>query len=168
MAGTIKLWCKKAIDFFWNSWEKHNFITSLIFTIIPVVFYHFGYLSNIRENTGSIITYVTALVTINGVFLTLLITLKESPVFIRLKNSFPHLHDYLYKGLRKQILACIVFMIINIVIAVVGPDINITIAYSGILIWSYFMVNVSVGALYTLKIVTDLAVSEVEKRKPMR
>lgn len=129
--------------------------------------YYFGFLNNIRENTGSIITFAAGLITLNGVFLTLLVTLKGSPIFIRLKSLFPKLHDYLYYGLKKQIISCIYLILINLIISIVGEVDNFILVVTGIVLWSYFMVDVSIGALYNLKIVTDLAIKDVDLPKKM-
>ncbi|KUF29976.1 hypothetical protein [Lysinibacillus sp. F5] len=154
---------QKSFDY----WEKYPFSVKSLITILPVTLYYLGYMSAIRENTGSFIGYAAALITLNGVFLTLLVTLKASPIFERLKKYFPYLHDYLYTGLKKQIVSCIIFSMANLAIATVGPISNIWIIIPGIIIWSYLLVDVSLGALYTLKVVTDLAINDEDKRKPM-
>ncbi|MDX1700320.1 MAG: hypothetical protein R3250_06860 [Melioribacteraceae bacterium] len=150
-----------------DHWEKRPLIINLIFAILPVAMYYLGYLNNIRENTGSIITYAAALLTLNGVFLTLLVALKGSQVFQRLKKLFPKLHDYLFYGLKRQVSSCIYFSLVNIAISIVGPLDNSWIIGIGIIIWSYYLVDVSIGAVYNLKIVTDLAVKDVESKKTM-
>ena len=43
-------------------WEKYQFLCNLISSVFIVSLYYLGYLSNIRENTGSFISYGTALV----------------------------------------------------------------------------------------------------------
>jgi uncharacterized membrane protein len=148
-------------------WENHALIVNFLFALIPISMYYFGFLNNIRENTGSIITFAAGLITLNGVFLTLLVTLKGSPIFIRLKSLFPKLHDYLYYGLKKQIISCIYLILINLIISIVGEVDNFILVVTGIVLWSYFMVDVSIGALYNLKIVTDLAIKDVDLPKKM-
>lgn len=135
-------------------------IFNLMGSIILVILYYFGYLQNIRENSGSYISYGSALITLNGVFLTLLVTLKGSLIFIRLKQFFPKLHKYLYIGLKKQVISCIIFVLINLLIATVGPTNNLIIILFGIICWSFYLVDISIGALYNLRVVTNLTLDK--------
>ncbi|PGS41711.1 hypothetical protein COC58_12430 [Bacillus cereus] len=158
---------KTFVTFFWGVWESKRFFVNLLVSVLPITLYYFNYMSNIRENTGSFIAYAVGILTVDGVFLTLLVTLKSSPVMERLKNMFPKLHNFLYEELRKQIASCIYFILINLAIAVVGPISNIYVICAGIIFWSYYMVSITLGALFSLKAVMNLATSEVEKRKKM-
>lgn len=153
---------------FWDLWEIKGLYVSAVIAIIPLIIYSLGYIDLIRENAGNFITYASALVTINGVFLTLIVTLKQSRLFERLKKFFPHLYAYLYEGLKGQIKSCIIFIAINLIIAVAGPISNDSIALIGMYIWSYFFVSTFLGAFYTLKVVTNLASSEPEKRSVLK
>lgn len=152
---------------FFNLWEQSNLFVNIAVASPLILLYFLGSLDNIRESAGSIISYASALLTINGVFLTLLVTLKGSPVFVRLKRLFPKLHNYLYKGLKKQIISCIGLVLVNLLISIVGPTDNLFFIIPGIIIWSYLMIDVSIGALYNLKVVTDLATKEIDGQKPM-
>jgi len=158
---------KKQTKRFWDCWETKSWLVNFSLTSLPVILYYFGFLGGIRENTGSIITYAAALLTLNGVFLTLLVTLKGSPIFERLKKVFPVLHAYLYNGLKKQVQACIYFILINLGIGIAGEISNPIFSFMGVLVWSYFLIHISLGALYSLRVVTNLAASEPEERKPM-
>ncbi|KUF27511.1 hypothetical protein AMR94_23180 [Bacillus sp. G3(2015)] len=158
---------EKIVTFFWGAWESKRFIVNLLVSILPITLYYFNYMPNIRENTGSFIAYAVGILTVDGVFLTLLVTLKSSPVMDRLKNMFPKLHNFLYEELRKQIASCIYFILINLAIAVAGPISNKFVIVMGIISWSYYMVSITLGALFSLKAVMNLATSEVEKRKRM-
>lgn len=153
-----------SIKEFWDLWEKKSIWVSALIAVIPLLIYYFGYLNFIRENTGSFITYASTLVTINGVFLTLIVTLKQSQIFERLRRFFPHLHNYLYEGLKGQIVSCIIFIGINLAISIVGPISNEVVAYVGLYMWSCFFIYTFIGAFYTLKIVTNLASVEPDKR----
>jgi hypothetical protein len=154
-------------SYFWRVWEKNSFIINLLFSVIPILFYYLNYMQNIRENTGSFIAYAACILTVDGVFLTLLVTLKSSPVMARLKTLFPNLHDYLYQELRTQIAYCIYFILINLAIAVAGPISNKYFIGIGIILWSFLLTSITIGALFTIKTVMNLATSEVDKRKPM-
>ena len=152
---------------FWDCWETKSWLVNFSLSSLLLLIYYLGFLGSIRENSGSIITYAAALLTLNGVFLTLLVTLKGSPIFERLKKVFPVLHAYLYDGLKKQVQACIYFILINLGIGIVGEISNPIIAFIGIIVWSYFLIHISLGALYSLRVVTNLAASDPEQRKPM-
>ncbi|MBG9716488.1 hypothetical protein [Bacillus cereus] len=158
---------KTFVTFFWGVWESKRFLVNLLVSVLPITLYYFNYMPNIRENTGSFIAYAVGILTVDGVFLTLLVTLKSSPVMERLKNMFPKLHNFLYEELKKQIASCIYFILINLAIAVVGPISNRYVICAGIISWSYYMVSITLGALFSLKAVMNLATSEVEKRKKM-
>ncbi|MEH6892502.1 hypothetical protein V7024_23135 [Bacillus sp. JJ864] len=159
---------KSSVDFFWKLWERNRFSVNFLFSILPIVLYYFNYMSNIRENTGSFVAYAVGILTVDGVFLTLLVTLKSSPVMARLKTLFPNLHNFLYQELRKQIASCIYFILINLAIAVAGPVSNYYIICPGIIFWSYYLVSITIGALFSLKAVMNLATTEVETRKSMK
>lgn len=158
---------KSSIDYFWKVWEKRRFIINSLFSLVPIVLYYFNFMPNIRENTGSCIAYAIGILTVDGVFLTLLVTLKSSPAMTRLKKFFPNLHNYLYQELRKQIASCIYFILINLAIAVAGPVDNRYLILAGILFWSYYLVSITIGALFSIKTVMNLATTDVESKKPM-
>ncbi|WP_341320331.1 hypothetical protein NSQ62_11760 [Solibacillus sp. FSL H8-0523] len=152
---------------FWAYWENKTFLMNTIISILPISLYYFGFMSNIRENTGSIITFAVGILTVDGVFLTLLITLKSSPVMERLKTHFSGLHDYLYIELKKQILYCLYFLMINLAIAVTGPIANKFIISMGIILWSYLIVHITLGFIFSLRVIMNLSTSTVDTKKKM-
>lgn len=159
---------KKIGKTFWFYWENKTFLMNAIISILPISLYYFGFMSNIRENTGSIITFAVGILTVDGVFLTLLITLKSSPVMERLKTHFSGLHDYLYTELRNQILYCLYFLIINIAIAVTGPTANKYVIGIGIILWSYLLVHITLGFIFSLRVIMNLSTSTVDTKKKMK
>lgn len=148
----------KIFDF----WEVKPYVVNFLCVIPLLLLYIFGWLDNIRENTSSVISYAGALITINGVFLTLLVTLKESPIFLYLRKRFPVIHNYLYTGLRRQIRSAVILIIINLAIGIVGVVENKYLAISGLIVWSYYLIDVSIGAIYNLKVVTNLATKKFD------
>ena len=148
----------KIFDF----WEVKPFLVNVICVIPFILFYILGWLDNIRENTSSVISYAGALITLNGVFLTLLITLKESPIFAYLRDRYPEIHNYLYTGLKRQIRSAVILIVINLLIGIVGVVENNYLAILGLIIWSYYLIDVTIGAIYNLKVVTNLAVKEYD------
>lgn len=148
----------KIFDF----WEVKPFFVNIICIIPFVVFYILGWLDNIRENTGSVIGYAGALITLNGVFLTLLVTLKESPIFAYLRDRYPDVHNYLYIGLKRQIRSSIILIVINLFIGIVGVVESKYFSIIGLIIWSYYLIDVTIGAIYNIKVVTNLAVKDFD------
>lgn len=155
----------KFIEKFWDFYEIQGFIINSLVVILLCFIYHLGYLSLIRENVGNLIAYGVALLTLNGVFMTLLVTLKESKVFENLKKYFPVLHENLYEGLKKQVARSIYFIIINLLIGIIGIISNLYIAYTGLIIWSYLLSDITLGSLYNLRVVKKLVEANEYTRK---
>lgn len=143
-------------------WEVKPFLINILCVIPILILYLLGWLDNIRENTGSVIGFAGALITLNGVFLTLLVTLKESSIFLYLKDRFPEIHNYLYTGLKRQIRSAVILIIINLAIGIVGVMENEYIAICGLIFWSYYLIDVSLGAIYNIKVVTNLAIKKFD------
>lgn len=149
-------------------WEVKPFFINILCVIPFIALYMLGWLDNIRENTSSVISYAGVLITLNGVFLTLLVTLKESSIFAYIRDRYPKMHDYLYTGLKKQIRSAIVLIVINILIGVIGEIEYKSLAILGLIVWSYYFVDVTIGAIYNLKVVTNLAVKKFDDdEKPL-
>ncbi|MBG9785616.1 hypothetical protein [Shouchella lehensis] len=153
---------------FWKKWEKNKFWVCIFISCIPVFLFYSGYISHSKDNTGNFIAYSVGILTVQGVFLTLLVTLKSSPVMSRLRDFFPHLHNYLYFELRKQISACIYFILINLAFAVFVPINNKYLVFFAIVMWSYYMVYITIGILYSIRTVMNLATSDIDTRSKMK
>lgn len=156
---------KKVIKDFWNFWENKNYVINSFIVIVLCLVYHFGYLGFIRENAGNLIAFGVALLTLNGVFMTLLVTLKESPIFEQLRKHFPALHDNLYEGLKNQVARSIYFILINLIIGIVGGVSNIYVAYCGLILWSYLISDISFGTLYNLRVVKQLVEAKIATKQ---
>lgn len=157
----------KFSKYFWIAWEKSNLLVNLTLSSMLISLYYLNYLPFIKENTGSLISFAVGILTVEGVFLTLLVTLKSSPVMARLKGMFPKLHDFLYEKLKNQIAACIYFIFINLTISIVGPVTNPYVIFFGILVWSYLLVSITLGILYSIRTVMKIATADVDTRTPM-
>jgi hypothetical protein len=103
-------------------WEKYSVIISILFGIITGVCYYFGLIEKIRTTIGNVITFASIVIGVNGVFLTLLITLQESPAFERLRNFFPTFQTKLYISLRTQISYGLVVVTLSIIISILPPS----------------------------------------------
>lgn len=151
----------------WDFWEKRSFGINSVIAMLFVYLYWNGNFDLIRENAGNLIAYSIGLMTLNGVFMTLLVTLKESPVFERLRKHFPQLHDDLYEGLKNQVARSIYFIFLNLIISIVGVVSNVFVAYTGLIIWSYLLSDITLGTLYNLRVVKRLVEAKVDTKKKM-
>lgn len=179
---------KKISNKLFDLWESNPIVINFSFYLLILLFYSINsflnFISDSKESTkslefiyqlpegianlidiviktsGNIIGFSSALITLNGVFLTLLVTLKESPLFGTLKRKFPDLHDYLYTGLKSQLYSCVKLILVCIVISWFGNIKNIFFAVVILTILGYYISSVTIGALYNIKVVTDLTTKE--------
>lgn len=121
---------------------------------------------NILALSSNLISFASALITLNGVFLTLLVTLKESAIFENLKLKFPNLHDYMYSSLKKQLISCIILIFILIVTTVIFSHTIIIIKLILIVLIIYLLVNVTIGGIYTVKVVGNLTTKDADSTTP--
>lgn len=163
----IRIYISKTNNILWKFWEKKKILVNFLLSCILITLYYFGFMPQIRESSGSLIAYAVGILTVEGVFLTLLITLKSSPVMARLKSLFPNLHDHLYKELRFQIAGCLLYILLNSAISIAGPVSNKYLICVGIISWSYLTISITIGILYSLKTVMNLAVGEIDSRRKM-
>lgn len=122
---------------------------------------------NIVNNIGNIMSFGGALITLNGVFLTLLVTLKESPLFKSLKMKFPELHNYMYTGLKKQLFSCIQLMFICIIFSWFNVN-SVIIELIYIVFVGYHLSGITLGALYNIKVLTDITTKEEQTEKAIK
>lgn len=152
---------KKLLEKIEDFWIKRSIMVCVIFGILSGTAHYYGLISNIRSLTSNVVTFASIVIGVTGVFLTLLITLKESPVFERLKLFFPQIQVQLYINLRNQINYGLIVVILSIVIYVLPPSPNKLLASIGVGIWSYFFWTMSLGSFYSVKLVTDLIIRNV-------
>lgn len=152
----------KIYDSFEKLWEKYSIIISLFASIIIGYLYFKGMVVNIRSVTSNIVTFASIVIGVNGVFLTLIITLQESPAFIRLREIFPAFQTRLYVSLRNQIAYGLIVVLISIVINLLPPSPNIYLSVIGVSIWFIFFFLMSIGSFITVKLVTDIIVKNFD------
>lgn len=149
---------EKIYDFFEVIWEKYSIPLSIVASILIGFLYYKGLIVNIRAVTSNIVTFASIVIGVNGVFLTLIITLQESPAFIRLRELFPSFQTKLYLSLRNQIIYGLVVVIISILINLLPPSSNIYFSVLGVTVWFVFFFLMSIGSFISVKLVTDIIV----------
>ncbi|MDN4523172.1 hypothetical protein [Fictibacillus fluitans] len=148
----------KVYDFLEKTWEKNSLYLSVLAGIVIGYLYYRGYLVNIRSVTGNIVTFASIVIGVNGVFLTLIITLQESPAFVRLKEIFPDFQHRLYVSLRNQINFGLLVVLISIIINLLPPSPSKYLSSIGVGIWFIFFSLMGVGSFISVKLVTDIIV----------
>ncbi|WP_391203229.1 hypothetical protein [Psychrobacillus sp. L4] len=149
---------EKLYGFLEPKWEKYSFAISFLVSILVGVLYFWGWINNIRSVTGNVVTFASIVIGVNGVFLTLVITLQESPAFQRLKDIFPPFQAKLYTCLRDQIITGLVVVLISIIINFLPPSPSPYLSIFGVCIWFYFFVQMFVGSIMSVKLVTDIII----------
>jgi len=139
-------------------WVKYSVYICVILGLFSGVLHFFGLLVNVRQSTANIVTFASIVIGVTGVFLTLLITLQESPVFQRLREFFPAIQTKLYTSLRSLINHGLIVVILSIGINSMPPSPYKWLASLGVTVWFYFFWSMSLGAFYAVKLVTDLIV----------
>lgn len=139
-------------------WEKYSIYISVLAGWLIGFLYFKGLVMNIRTVTANIVTFASIVIGVNGVFLTLIITLQESPAFLRLKEIFPSFQTKLYKGLRNQISFGLIVVMISIVINLLPPSPSIYLSAFGVAVWFIFFFEMSIGSFITVKLVTDIII----------
>jgi len=121
---------------------------------------------NILTISSNLISFASALITLNGVFLTLLVTLKESVIFKNLKTKFPTLHNYMYSSLKKQLISCIILIFILVGTTIIFSNTLVVIKFILIVIIIYLLINVTIGGIYTVKVVGNLTTKDADSITP--
>ncbi|MBM7634063.1 hypothetical protein [Geomicrobium sediminis] len=142
-------------------WEKYQVWICLIFALLSAVLYYFSLLQDIRGTLGDVITFSSIVIGINGVFLTLVITLKESIAFERLSFLMPKFQERLYKALRDLILYGLALVTLSVIISLLPSSPSRYLSAMGVSVWFFFFWKVSIGSFYTVKLVTDIVVKSM-------
>lgn len=166
MGKNIKEWQQEVFRKIENHWLRRSFAICFALAFICGISYYFGLIKNFRFAIINIINFASIIIGVTGVFITLLITLKESPAFKRLRDFFPVLNVSLYKHLRNQINYSLVVILLSIFIYILPPSPNKILSAVGVMIWFWFFWLMSIGAFYTVKLVIDLVIRNDELPKP--
>jgi len=158
LANEQQSFVQKLLIWVEDLWVRSSVYVCVVLGLTSGALHFFGYLVNVRSSTANIITFASIVIGVTGVFLTLIITLQESPVFTRLRNYFPAVQSQLYSNLRTLINHGLVVVILSIGINSMPPSPFKWLASVGVAIWFYFFWSMSLGAFYAVKLITDLVV----------
>ena len=139
-------------------WATKSITICVVLGILTGVLHYMGLIINIRTNTANMITFASIVIATMGVFLTLLITLQESPIFIRLRQLFPTIETRIYKSLRSQINYGLIVVIFSIIINSLPAAPYKYLASLGVCLWFIFFWLMTLGSFYSVKLITDLIV----------
>ncbi len=139
-------------------WETRKILLCLCLGIITGVLYYFGILKNIRFAMSNLITFSSIVIGVNGVFLTLLITLQESPAFARLKEVFPTFQKKIFTSLRTQIQYGLIVVMLSILISMLPNSPSIILSSIGASFYFTFFWLMTLGSFYSVKLITDIIV----------
>lgn len=153
---------QKALDSIEDFWVKHSILLCFFLGLAAGVVHFFEYIQNVREMAGDAINFSSIVIGVTGVFLTLIVTLQESPVFERLRKFFPSVQITLYKTLQKQIYYGLLLVIMSVLIKSLPASPYKILSSIGVSIWFTLFWLVSLGAFYTIKLVTDLVVKNFD------
>ena len=153
---------EKFLCFLEDLWVKGALYICALLGIMFGLFYYCGLIGDIEFVILSVVSYASIIIGVTGVFLTLLITLKESVVFKRLERLFPNINIKIYLYLRNLIYYGLLVIVISVLISI-APDIpNKIIASMVIGIWFFFFWLMTIGTFYGIKLITDLIVRNID------
>lgn len=139
-------------------WVKYYLLICIFFGSVVGLLHYFRFIENVRDMVANAINFGSIVIGVTGVFLTLIVTLQESPVFERLKQFFPSIQTKLYRTLQWQIYFSLILVIMSILIISMPAAPLRIFASLGVTIWFTFFWLVSLGSFYSVKLITDLVV----------
>lgn len=156
--NTKKSFILKLLNITEKIWEEKSGLICIILGVATGGLYYFNILGNIRFTISNMITFSSIVIGVNGVFLTLLITLQESPAFKRLKEIFPSFQISLFTSLKTQIQYGLIVVMLSIFISMLPNSPSIILSAIGISIYFSFFWLMTLGSFYSVKLVTDIIV----------
>lgn len=151
---------KKKLSGYWlfieNIWTEYPYAFCSILGIITAVSYYQDLIANLRNAIAHVVVFSAVILGILGVFLTLLITLRESIVFERIRVLFPDVNKKLFKWIRNQLWSGIAVVLLSVIISVLPTPSNKIISSIGVFVWSTIFWHIGIGSFYTIKLITDL------------
>jgi len=160
MANIGCLW-RRWLERLENTWTEHSLLISALLGAFCSILYYYNYISNLRQTIANVVVFASIIVGMLGVFLTLIITLKESPVFDRMRSFFPKIEEKLFVWIRNQIWSGIFVVMLSVVISIMPNPTNRLITSSGVFIWTTIFWHICFGSFYTVKLITDLILKNV-------
>lgn len=140
-------------------------VMCLIMAILFAIAYNFGYIKNLRSTMPNVIMFSSIIFVVITFILTLLISLKESLLFKRMKDNFPKVTDEIYKFVNRIIFSSIFVVLLALFITILPANINVVlkiIILLGGFTSFWYMVF---GAMYMLKYTTDMVLKDQRLKK---
>lgn len=150
-------------------WVKYSIVICVLLSVATGIFHYYGWITNIRSSTANVVTFASIVIGVSGVFLTLIITLQESPAFSRLRAHLPTIQKNLYKSLRTQINYGLIVVMLSIAINGLPAAPYKYLASIGVGVWFLFFWLMTLGSFYSVKLITDLILKNfvVSSRTPL-
>lgn len=139
-----------------NGWTEYPYVFCSLFGLITAISYYQGFIINLRSTIAHVVVFSAVILGILGVFLTLLITLRESIVFQRMRVFFPDVNEKLFRWIRDQLWSGISVVLLSVIISVLPTPSNKFLSSFGVFIWSTIFWHIGIGSFYTIKLITDL------------
>lgn len=148
-----------------EKWERHSVIISIIFSVTFSVLYFIGVIENIRYVLSDVIAFTSIVVGINGVFITLVISIKLTPAFQRLKKFLPSLEQRLFVLLKKQVMYGLTVVLLSIIIIILPYSPSRFLSFIGVSIWAYFFISMAIGTYFTMNLIINIILANEEDPK---
>lgn len=144
---------------------RWSFVVSIMLSILSGLAHYAGILINLRVTAGNVIMYASAVIAVIGVFLTLVVSLQDTPTFARLREHYPHMQRKLLGFLHKEIALSIILLLFSVIISSLPVIPNKWISSIGVVVWFFFLWETSIGVLYAVKLILDLASRNIDQVK---
>lgn len=149
---------------------KYLLVICVVLAAFSTYGYYVGYIQNVRGTMPNIIMFASIMFVVISLILTLLISLKESLLFDRIRKNFPLVTKDIFKFLNKIILSSIFVVIWAIFVTVLPLNLNIYFKVAISLIGCTMFWYMILGSVYMLIFTTDMVVKDdkLEKTKKMQ
>ncbi|CEI81290.1 hypothetical protein BN997_01108 [Oceanobacillus oncorhynchi] len=146
-------------------WERYSFFISFLLGLFTGILYYFQLITNIRSVLSEVISFASIVVGINGVFITLVISIKTTTAFKRLIKYLPDFEDRLIKLLKSQVMVGLIVVLLSILILLLPISSNLILSSIGVVIWSFFFILMSIGSFFTMNIIMKIISANHEDPK---
>lgn len=140
---------------------KYLWIILIPFSAIFTYLYSLGIIKNISGVMSDVIVFASIIFAVIGLILTLLISLRESPLFERLKKYFPYIQNEIYKFTNKILFSTIGVVIMALIVKTISIRnfyYEISVSFIGLLLFMYMLI----GTAYLLKFSTDMVIRNLD------
>lgn len=151
-----------------GKWERYSVQISIILSIIVGFLYYFKVIENIRSVLSDVIAFASIVVGINGVFITLVISIKLTPAFQRLRDILPNSEKRLFNLLKNQVLYGLTVVLLSIIITLLPYSPSKFLSALGVGVWSFFFMTMAIGSYFTMNLIINIIVANEEDPRASR